>query len=236
MTRALQQVFPRKAGDRVEHHRWGVDLTSALRLARGRGFTKKRLRQEVEEMCQHLPRWITTVGFGRDLIRCRHCHGLLVFDRGLCCVACGASVAPKELPAGAQLAWVGLMPPVGVDGLARVSEGLSSGVPEGHVAGRHAGLGRYLLVPLVVIYPPKFPVVEPEAYYLPGFFQIPGMPAERPAHEYHMLDRGRLCLFASGQWRREMTARQVVQQRAYPHLIKMLNYADGKRAAFAKVS
>lgn len=236
MTRALQQVFPRMAGDRVELHRWDVDMTCAMRLARGRGFSKKRLRQEVEEMGQHLPRWIITVGFGRGVIRCRRCDGVLVFDHGLCCVACGGSVTVKQLPAGSQLAWFGLMPPVGVDGLARVKEGLSGGVPAGHVTGRHAGLGRYLLVPLVVSYPPRFPAVEPEAHYLPGFFEIPGMPAERPAHEYHMLANGRLCLFAFGQWRREMTARQVLQQRAYAHLIKMLNYADGKRTAFARVS
>jgi len=236
MSRALQQVFPRKDGATVVHHRWAVDLARAEKLARGRGFTQKRLRQEVAEMGQHLPRWITTVSRGRELVRCSSCDGLLVFHRGLRCVACDKSVSPRRLTGEVCLAWFGLMPPVGVDGLPRVEAGLAGGVPAGHVSGRHAGLGRYLLVPLVVTYPPRFPAVEPEVFYQPGFFQIPGMPAERPSHEVHLLDRGRLCLFASGEWRRKMTAREVLQQRAYAHLIKMLNFADGKRAAFAKVS
>ena len=236
MSRELHQVFPRKEGGQVVHHSWAVDLARAGKLARGRGFGQKRLRQEVEEMGQHLPRWITTVSRGRELVRCGGCDGLLVFHHGLCCVACGRSVAPKRLPGEASLAWFGLMPPVGVDGLPRVDAGLAGGAPAGHVSGRHASLGRYLLVPLVLMYPARFPVVEPEVFYQPGFFQIPGMPSERPSHEVHLLDRGRLCLFASGEWRSEMTAREVLQQRAYAHLIKMLNFADGKRAAFAKVS
>ena len=51
-----------------------------------------------------------------------------------------------------------------------------------------------------------------------------------------MLGDGTMCLFAAGQWRRSMTCREVLQQRAYPHVIKLLNYADGKRDAFAIVS
>ena len=158
-----------------------------------------------------------------------------MLDRGLRCVVCDEALTGK-LSGEESLAWFGLMPPVGVDGLARVKKGLRGGVPAGHVFGRHEGVGRYLLVPLVLTYPSRFPAAEPEVYYQPGFFQLPGMPAERPAHEYHMLSQGRLCLFASGEWRRRMTAREVLQQRAYAHLIKMLNYANGKHRAFAKVS
>ena len=235
MSTAPHQVFPRRDGDGVSHHRWAVDLASARKLARARGLTADRLAQEADEMARHLPRWITTVSQQRRLIRCRRCDGLLVFHRGLRCVACDSAHRGK-LARDAHLAWFGLLPPVGIDGLPRVAEGLEGQVPPGHVCGRHESLGRYLLVPLVTTYPPGFPRSEPEVYYQPGFFQLPGMPAERPAHEYHMLDHGRLCLFASGEWRRRTTVRQVLQQRAYAHAIKMLNYANGKTAAFAKVS
>ena len=237
MSGAPRQVFPRREGDGVKLHGWTVDLARAGELARGRSFTPKRLRQEVEEMAQHLPRWITTVSVGRALIRCQRCEGLLVFDRGLRCVACHERARQRSLPDAARLAWFGLMPPVGIDGLTRVSQGLADrDPPAGHVCGRHEGLGRYLLVPLVVTCAPGFPAQEPEVFYQRGFFELPGMPPERPSHEYHMLDQGRLCLFASGEFRRRMTVREVLQQRAYAHLIKMLNFADGRRQAFARVS
>jgi hypothetical protein len=45
-----------------------------------------------------------------------------------------------------------------------------------------------------------------------------------------------MCLFAAGQWSPEMTCREVLQQRAYAHLVKMLRYANGKADAFAVVS
>ncbi len=232
---APTQVFPRREGDGVAHHRWAVDLASARKAVRAKGLSAARLAREVQEMSQHLPRWIITVSQERLLIRCRRCDCLLVFDRGLRCVACDAPHRGK-LPRDARLSWFGLLPPVGVDSLPRVARGLKERVPPGHVCGSHEGLGRYLLVPLVATYPQGFPKKEPEVFYQAGFFQLHGMPAERPAHDYHMLDRGRQCLFTAGEWRRRMTMRQVLQQRAYAHVIKMLNYANGKTAAFAKVS
>ena len=73
-------------------------------------------------------------------------------------------------------------------------------------------------------------------FYLPEFFQIRGIPSPTPSHEYHMFDKGQMCLFAAGQWRAETTCREVLQQRAYAHVIKLLNYANGKRDAFGIVS
>jgi hypothetical protein len=51
-----------------------------------------------------------------------------------------------------------------------------------------------------------------------------------------MFSDGFMCLFAAGEWRTTMSCRELLQQRAYAHAIKLLNYANGKREAFAIVS
>ena len=69
--------------------------------------------------------------------------------------------------------------------------------------------------------------------YLPEFRDIPGVPRAEYSHAFHMIGQGRMCLFAGGEWHDRMTAREVLQQRAYAHVIKFLNYANGKTDAFA---
>jgi hypothetical protein len=193
-----------------------------------------RLEREVEEMAEHFPRWLLTLCRVNEPAHCRACGGLLVFDRGLRCVVCDRPV--ETAPADARLGWFGLMPPIGLDGLPRVRDAVAAKAPHHHVVGRRDDLGTFLLVPLVLTYPDGFPHQPPDVAYLPGFFSIRGMPRPAPSHEVHLLSSGIMCLFASGQWRSDSTAREVLQQRAYAHVIKMLNYGNGKRNAFAMVS
>lgn len=232
----LTQRFPRQEGDGISHQQWEVDLAAAHRVGRWSGRTPHRLTREVTEMAEHFPRWILTVGAGRQRVTCSACGGMLVFDRGLRCVACQRPYKPRKLPAQTSLAWFGLLPPVGIDGLTRLRQGLIAAPPAQHLVGRRDGIGHYLLVPLLAYCARGFPASPVRVVYLPAFFKIRGMPADKPAHGYHMLGDGTMCLFAEGQWRRNMTCREVLQQRAYPHVIKLLNYADGKRDAFAIVS
>jgi len=231
----LTQQFPIREGDKIVHRRWAVDLKIASCAVRASPPPADRLRSEVSEMCTHLPRWVLTVAGPREPLACA-CGGLLVFDRGLRCVACGRTRAPSDLPGTARLAWFGLMPPVGIDSLKRVKRALAKGAPPRHVVGSDPELGTYLLVPLVAAYPPGYPACPPQVIYQPGFFRIRGTPPDHASHEAHLYGQGVMCLFASGQWTRSMTVRQVLQQRAYAHVIKMLNYTDGKHRSFAKVS
>jgi hypothetical protein len=62
------------------------------------------------------------------------------------------------------------------------------------------------------------------------------MPRDAASHEVHLYGSGCMCLFAPGEWRPEMSCREVLQQRAYAHVIKLLNYGNGKRDAFTLVS
>lgn len=227
---SVAQLFPRRddAGA-IIHHRWEVDLDAAGSLARG---WSERLGQEAVDMSEHLPRWVLTVARRGSHAACR-CGGPLVFERGLRCAACGAV---RRRPKDIQLAWYGLLPPIGVDGLPRIKVALEKRCPRRHVAGHHPELGTYLLVPALAVYPQNFPESPPRVYYLPELFSLSPMPAAQAAHAYHLLNGGEMCLFAGGQWRPEMSCREVLQQRAYPHVIKLLNYADGKRDAFAIVS
>ncbi len=235
MTAAPTQQFPIRDGDRIVHRTWAVDMQAAAKTIRNAPPPPSRLLEEAVEMAAHLPRWVLTVSGARDPITCG-CGGTLVFDRGLRCVACDRTRAPSRLPADAHLAWFGLLPPIGIDSLTRVKKALLKRTPARHVVGRDPTLGTYLLVPLTASYPPGYPDGPPRVTYRASFFKIRGMPEDRASHEVHLYGSGVMCLFAGGQWRKRMTVREVIQQRAYAHVIKLLNYANGKRRSFAKVS
>jgi hypothetical protein len=161
---------------------------------------------------------------------------MAVFDRGLRCVVCGRKVSPRRLKKRVELGWFGLLPPIGIEGLCRLKESLVARPPSQHLVGQRDGIGHYLLVPLVALYPQGFPQAPVRVAYLPSLFSVKGMPPEQASHAYHMLSGGFMCLFADGEWRRGMTCREVLQQRAYAHVIKLLRYGAGKRDAFASVS
>jgi hypothetical protein len=228
---AIEHAVPIKRGDAVTHRRWVVDLEAAARLA---GVGLDRLSREAREMAEHFPRWVLAVVREGQPGACRACDGLLVFDAGIRCASCGKTV--REPPRGSRAGWFGVMPPVGIDGLARIKDGLVARPPRRHVVGHRAGLGHYMLVPLVVTYPVGYPAHPPDVFYLPEFRDIPGVPRAEFSHDFHMIGQGRMCLFAVGEWHDRMTAREVLQQRAYAHVIKFLNYANGKTDAFAIVS
>ncbi len=236
MSSVVMQRFPRQQDGQLVHVTWAVDLDAALRCHRGDGLDAKRLLREAREMAEHLPRWVLTVATAHQLVSCRACGGTLVFDRGLVCVACGKALSPKQLGSGARLAWFGLLPPIGIDGLPAVRAALGRRQPRQHVVGRRDEIGTFLLVPLIATYPVTFPRTPVEVSYLPGMFSIAGMPEPAPSHTCHLLSGGQMCLFAGGQWRADSSAREVLQQRAYAHAVKLLNYANGKRNAFAIVS
>jgi hypothetical protein len=236
MSHPLEQRFPVRQADAIVHQTWIVDLDTAVRVARGTGCSAGRLHLEVTEMGTHLPRWILTPVHGQERIACAACGGMLVFDRGLRCIACDRRRDPARLGSQSRLGWFGLLPPIGIDSLARVKRALNRTTPTQHIVGSDPQIGRFLLVPLLVSYPPGFPNHPPQVCYLPAFFQIAGMPPDRPSHAVHLYGSGAMCLFAGGEWRAEMTCRQVLEQRAYAHVVKLLNYANGKRTAFAKVS
>ncbi|MEW5848789.1 MAG: hypothetical protein AB2A00_08240 [Myxococcota bacterium] len=227
----VEQMFPFKQGDLVMHKRWSVDLVAAARLA---GIPVERMTREAREMATHFPRWLLTLTHDGQAVRCHACQGLIVFDDGTRCVQCGKRF--QDLPNGLRTGWFGVMPPVGIDGLTRIKDALLARPPRQHVVGHREGLGNYVLVPLVATYPGDFPSRPPDVFYLPEFRDIPGVPRAEYSHEFHMIGLGRMCLFAAGEWYAQMTCREVLQQRAYPHVIKFLNYANGKKNAFAMVS
>ena len=212
----------------IGNKRWSVDLAAAARSA---GISVERLTREANDMAQHLPRWLLVLVREGQPALCR-CGGLYVFDRGARCVLCDAREAPRNARAG----WFGVLPPIGLEGLAKIKNAVIAKPPKRHVVGKQDPIGTYMLVPLVVQYPGGYPHHPVDVYYLPEFRDIPGIPRDEYSHAFHMIGPGRMCLFAANEWREEMLPREVLQQRAYPHAIKFLNYANGKRDAFAIVT
>lgn len=228
----FEQQFPVREAAGVRQYKWTLDL-DALTGSRGIGvpLDRARLEREVSEMQQGFPRWVLTVSRDGALARCG-CGGVRVFDRGLRCVSCQRRTSVDR----ERLAWFGVMPPIGIDGLTAICAGLKREPPRNHIVGERAGLGAYLLVPLVATYPAEFPARPLEVHYLPEIRRVPGMPQAAASHEFHMLPGHQMCLFAGGEWQPYMTARETLEQRAYAHVIKLLNFCNGKRTAFASVS
>lgn len=224
-----QQQFPTRVGGEVVHRRWDVDIPAAAASA---GVPVDRLGREVTDMAAHFPRWLLILAREGQPVLCR-CDGMFVFERGVRCVLCGD---PPKDARGARAGWFGVLPPIGLDGLARVKAAVTKKPPKRHVVGARAGIGTFMLVPLVVQYPGAYPRDPLDVYYLPEFRDIPGVPVDEYSHTFHMIGRGRMCLFAATEWREDTTPREVLQQRAYPHVIKFLNYANGKKDAFAIVT
>jgi hypothetical protein len=236
MAPSIVQILPRRVGDKVEHVRWQLDLDTAASLSRWAAANPGRLEREATQMAQHFPRWLLTVVRGREPMMCPSCQGMLVFDRGLRCSSCERELARSRIPPGAQISWFGLMPPIGIDSLTKLRNQLVASAPARHVVGSSPATGHYLLVPLLAVYPEEFPQTWPRITYFKEIFSVGGMPARGSSHTCHMLPDDVMCLFAAGQWRAEMSCREVLQQRAYPHVVKLLNYADGKTNAFAIVT
>jgi hypothetical protein len=236
MASSLVQTLPRRVGEKLEHLQWLLDLDTARLVASWARAAPERLEREAVEMARHFPRWLLTASVGAQLFACPSCEGMLVFDRGLRCSACSRELVRSRFPREAQLAWFGLMPPIGIDSLKRLGAQLRERAPARHVVGRSDATGHYLLVPLLATYPAEFPSTFPRVSYLQEIFSLRGMPARGVSHTCHMLHDDVMCLFSSGQWRREMTCREALQQRAYPHVVKLLNYANGKADSFAIVT
>ncbi len=236
----MKQFVPKQGPSGTKLEGFDLDLETAAELL---PFVRKgpkgmrRLEEEAEDMAKHQPRWLLTVSSGRTRLACPKCKGMLIFEQGLRCSACGTQLPTHRLSNHARACWFGLLPPIGLSGLSKLDQALgTNGAPAGHVAAQHAELGRFLMVPLLSGYPPNYPKSPPQIRYLPGFFELPFMPPDKASHRVHLYGQGVLCLFASGQWNRKDFIRQVIEQRAYAHVIKMLNFANGKRRAFAKVS
>jgi hypothetical protein len=211
-----------------EFRTWTVDLQSAAAVA---AFSLTRLQREVDEMAKHFPRWVLSVAKGRSLEACA-CGGVLVFDQGLRCVSCAKLCKKKDV----RLSWFGLMPPIGIDSLPKVREAIARNPPGRHVLGHHPRIGNYILVPLIVTYPASYPGDSPHVFYLPELGAVQGVPSEQIGHSFHMLPEGRMCLYAGGEWSDASCVRETLQQRAYAHVVKLLNYANGKTSSFSKVS
>jgi len=227
----VQQTFPMRGDDGVvTHKRWNVDLPTAAVSA---GIPLERMTREASDMAQHFPRWMLTVVRDGVPLQCK-CDGLYVFDQGTRCVQCSKPM--RDSARGARAGWFGVLPPIGIDSLTRIKEHLVARPPRRHVVGERAPIGTFMLVPLVVVYSGVFPRYPLDVHYMPEFRTIPGIPRDEYSHAFHMIGQTRMCLFASDDWQPTMTAREVLQQRAYPHVIKFLNYANGKHDAFRIVS
>ncbi len=209
--------------DGVEYT-WEVDLGAAAGVATWVGRAPQVLEADLQGMAQHFPHWILAGSNGGRLVRCSRCAELCVpTDGALRCVCCG------EARQADGLLWLGHIPT-----LARPEQEFACrqrALQEAGFAQVDVGGATYLLVPLTVLYPAEWPNVEPLVRYAARWLDALGLPQSSAAH--HLINGGRACIFAWGQWR-AMLVHAVLQQRVVNHIASLLKIAAGQspRQAF----
>jgi hypothetical protein len=192
---------------------WLVDVTAAARVARWAARRPEVLEADLVGMATYFPHWLLAGG------RCRRCATLLVpVDGAMRCIQCHR----KRKANG--LFWLGHIP-----ALARPEPKFARRQAALRAAGfgeAHVGDATYLLVPLTVHYPDEWPNVKPVVRYAGRWLDALGLPRSNAAH--HLIQNGKACLFAWGQWT-AMPIHAVLQQRVVNHIASLLKVAAGRR-------
>jgi hypothetical protein len=169
-------------------------------------------------MAEYFPHWILAGSNGGRLARCSRCAALCVpSDGALRCVCCA------EAGQADGLLWLGHIPT-----LARPESEFARrqrALLEAGFAQVEAGGAVYLLGPLTVLYPAEWPNVKPVMRYAARWLDALGLPRNSSAH--HLVNNGRACIFAWGQWR-AMPVHAVLQQRVVNHIASLLKIAAGQ--------
>ncbi len=203
---------------RSGEHSWIVDPAAAAQAAPWAARMPEILAADLAGMASYFPHWQLIGTDGGRPQRCPTCRAWAVPSAAaIRCLAC------QQVLAADGLAWVGQIPV-----LAR---------PEPRFAGhqlalREAGFAEaavegltYLLVPLAVGYPSEWPNLEPTVRYSGRWLDALGLPRSSAAH--HLIEAGRACIFAWGQWS-ALTVADVLQQRMVNHIASLFKVVAGQ--------
>jgi hypothetical protein len=218
----LMEVYHRAAIAGAERA-WLVDISAAAHVAPWIARAPDIWRADLAGMAEYFPHWLLVGGTAGQPLRCQHCAAFHVpTDGAFRCPGCGA------LARADGLLWVGHLP-----ALARAEPAFARHRAALQAAGfveATAGGTAYLLVPLVVAYPPEWPNVEPIVRYVRRWLGALGLPRASASH--HLIGAGQACLFAWGQWS-AMPIHAVLQQRVVNHVASLLKIAAGQPPARA---
>jgi hypothetical protein len=203
---------------RSGEHSWVVDLAAAAQAAPWAARQPAVLAADLAGMASYFPHW-QLVGTDRGHPqRCPACQVWAVPSAAaMRCLAC------QQVLAASGLAWVGQIPVLAhakprfvKRQLALAKAGFAEVVVEGLT---------YLQVPLSVWYPNEWPNLEPTVRYAGRWLDALGLPRASAAH--HLIEDGRACIFAWGQWS-AMTVADVLQQRMVNHIASLFKIVAGQ--------
>ena len=204
---------------------WAVDQAAVASMAGWARRSPAVLAADLAGMAAYFPHWLLGGARGGAPVRCGQCAAPSApIDGAIRCVACAGPVGAE------QLIWTGHLP-----ALVRPEpafERRRQALVRAGFAEVEAGGMAYLLVPLAVLYPAEWPNVEPVVRYSGRWLDAAGLPRASASH--HLIDRGRACIFAGGQWRAQ-PIHAVVQQRMVNHVASLLKVMAGVRPANAFV-
>lgn len=207
---------------------WGVDTELIKQMFSWAGQFPEILERDLSEMSQLFRHWMLVLGIDHRPVQCSNDGEYIVPKNGTFqCVECGRPYNAGRTRAGATLIWTGMLP-VQLTG---------APIPEQYarrlIADNRLALGHietngvlYVLAPITVAYPDRWPNSEPTARYTEGFFRGIGRSVPGTSHDYHMLNDLKMCLFSS--WR-SMSISEVIKNRIAPHALAQVIIADGRR-------
>lgn len=198
-------------------YHWTVDQVAATTvgdwIARNPGI----FAADLSGMAEYFPHWLLSGAANGVPGVCQRCAGPGVPACGaIRCVVCSNPVAADGL------IWTGHLPV-----LARPEKSFvkrQAALERAGFAQVEAGGSVYLLVPLAVLYPQEWPNVEPVVRYSGRWLDAAGLPRASAAH--HLIERGRACIFAWGQWQ-AMAIHEVLQQRMVNHATSLFKVMAG---------
>ena len=213
-------------GDAVEKRQWQVDVSALARIGGNEWMQDfpQLLGRDLTEMAETFPHWFLAVGKDGRPAQCPQDGDYIVASQGQ--LRCAACEQPYRSAAHlGSLIWTGMIP-VQVTGAAHVEERIRRGIASGNLPIGHVDSGAlFILAPIEALYPSNWPHSAPVARYLQGFFEaLGGSPGF--GHASHMLRDNQMCLFSS--WR-QMSMRDVIQNRVVPHALAQVKIANGER-------
>lgn len=200
---------------------WDIDLKASASVQKWVNKFPERFVAEVEEMEQFFPRWFLTVAKEEgSLISCSNCGNTLVpFKNQIVCIACKEKTKLKNK---ANLAWVGHLP-ILVSGRKNLLTKLKN-INNHLVPLVELDEQKYLLVPITIVYPEKWPLEQPNCYYHKEFFEVIGKPTN--SYYLHLLAGNKMCLFHYNEWD-QISVCKALKQRVVNHLLSTIKIADG---------
>lgn len=211
---------------RPQERRWEVDFSPLVGIQGNEWIEEypQLLQRDLQEMQQAFPHWFLVAGNANTPASCAIDRDFIIPSNGaLRCVKC----LNEHEKAATSIIWIGMLP-VQITGAKKLETRIRSLIGRREMTIPYIDRGGifYILPMAKIVYPTNWPNSQPEAHYMPGFFETLDLSIGGASHAHHMVSSSKMCLFSS--WH-QMSIRDVLQNRVLPHALAQVKIANGER-------